>query len=381
MLKFIKLIFNIVLYLVTFPFPRSNKIIIVGGWDGKRFADNSKGLFLYLNQNKSVLNLKKIFWYTNDPEIRKQIEQLGYDVLFGINFKSIFWHLRSAVHFIDQNPHDILGFLSVHAKRINLWHGVPLKNIGIDLIDDYTSGNPFFQKWSSGGLWIDQYILATSDFASDLLTHAMDLPKSKSLIASYPRNIELYQNYPREINNNDVLHVYYLPTYRYGDEINPILKEDLKEINQKLVDNNVIFHIKPHFASLSEWEIIDNFSNFIIIDAKEDVYESLLTTDLLVTDYSSVFFDFLLTNKPVLFFPYDLEKYENQERGFTMSFEEHTPGDKVFNTSDLINKILSIKNDYSKYINDNKRQYTLINKKMNRYTDSIDFTEILNFMK
>ncbi len=172
-----------------------------------------------------------------------------------------------------------------------------------------------------------------------------------------------------------------MPTYRYGDEINPILKEDLKEINQKLVDNNVIFHIKPHFASLSEWEIIDNFSNFIIIDAKEDVYESLLTTDLLVTDYSSVFFDFLLTNKPVLFFPYDLEKYENPERGFTMSFEEHTPGDKVFNTSDLINKILSIKNDYSKYINDNKRQYTLVNKKMNRYTDSIDFTEILNFMK
>ncbi|HFI0701052.1 TPA: CDP-glycerol glycerophosphotransferase family protein [Streptococcus suis] len=380
-IKFFKLLFNICIFFVSIFIPKSNKYVIVGGWEGKRFADNSRGLFEYLNKNKDKTRIKRIFWYTNSQTIHDQLKLQGYDVLYGLNVRSIFWHLRSDVHFIDQNPRDILGYLSIRATRINLWHGVPLKKIGVDINPNLKNGRNIWRKWTSAGFWTDQYILATSEFAKGLLVHSMDVPVEKGIVASYPRNEKLYNNKVRMISKYDIMNVYYLPTYRANSDKNPILYEDMYYLNDQLKKNNIFLKIKPHFASISDWEIVEKYSNIQLLNAEVDVYDGLLETDLLITDYSSVYFDFLLTDKPILFYPYDLEHYRDLERGFTMSYEDHTPGTKVYSYDELLSSLLRIKSDYIGYQKEYEIFYQSIKKKMNLYTEEPNYYEILKFLR
>ena len=83
-MKLLKIIFNILLLIVTLIVPKSKKYIVIGGWEGKRFADNSKGMFEYLTENMDSLGLVRVFWYTNDKKIYQQLREKGYDVFFGI---------------------------------------------------------------------------------------------------------------------------------------------------------------------------------------------------------------------------------------------------------------------------------------------------------
>lgn len=126
----LKILFNILLSILSAVIPKSKKYVVVGGWYGKRYADNSRYMYEYLCSHKKELGISNVFWYTRSERIRDDLLNQGKEVLFGYSIKSIYWHLRSKVHIIDQNPRDILGFLSVGCIRINLWHGTPLKRFG-----------------------------------------------------------------------------------------------------------------------------------------------------------------------------------------------------------------------------------------------------------
>lgn len=382
-MKLLKIIFNILLLIVTLIVPKSKKYIVIGGWEGKRFADNSKGMFEYLTENMDNLGLVRVFWYTKDKKIYQQLKEKGYDVLFGLNLRSIFWHLRSKIHFIDQNPHDILGFLSIRTTRINLWHGVPLKKIGIDIIPGYKPKNELLRKFSSGGFWRDQYIVAPSQLAASLLGHAMEIKKEKWLIASYPRNSRLYNNYLEKKDDISPFNVYYLPTFRNQDDNNrnPILDSDIEDFNSRLKENNIVFHVKPHFASKSDWNKLSQYSNIDIIASQEDVYGALLETDLLITDYSSVYFDYLLTNKPILFFPYDLDFYAQEERGFYMDYDQITPGKKVYSYEEFVDNLETIRKDMMSYIKQYEKQYQEVRNITNQYQETPNYDAILELLK
>ena len=372
-----KVLFNIMLYLFSLLIPKSKKYVIIGGWYGERYADNSRALYEYLEENKSSLGIKKVFWYTKNKGIYEMIVDKGGDALFGINLKSIFWHLRSKVHIIDQGTRDIIGILSVRCIRINLWHGVPLKKIGNYL---RPGGASWKKKFRVAGMWDDSYILATSEYIGKLLTIAMGTREEYCLVASYPRNRDLYK-INNEYSDNDEFKVFYLPTYRYEKDVNPILNCDLVEWDNRLRENNIVLYIKPHYASLDYWKVSSEFSNIHIMDSSEDVYDMLKCTNLLITDYSSVYFDYMITRRPILFFPYDLDRYENIERGFVMPYEENTPGKKVFEGAEVIDEIIYIKNNYEKYNNIYMERYEEVLKKVNKYSDSEDYSDILKFWK
>src|SRR5690625_4955323 len=107
--------------------------------------------------------------------------------------------------------------------------------------------------------------------------------------------------------------------------------------------------------------------------------ELLLVTDILITDYSSVMFDFANTKRPMLFFTYDLESYRDEVRGFYMDFEKEAPGPLIKTTKEAIDNILNIeevKNKYSEayqqfynkycYLDDGSATKRIINKIFNQ---------------
>lgn len=370
------MIFNLIIFLISFLIPKSNKYVIVGGWYGKRYADNSRGIYEYLNAHKIELGLKKVIWYTNDDAIYNTLRSKGLDVLKGLNAKSVFYHLRSKTHFIDQTPHDILGFLSVRCTRINMWHGIPIKKVG-NLIEGKEVTISFWDKVASGGCWLDQYVLATSDMASNILTRVMGIKQEKCIIASYPRTNLLYSKEAKSINQ-DSFSVFYLPTFREKEERNPILDTDLEVMNKIFATERIIFQLKPHPASNSDWTVVNGLSNFKILDASIDVYDSLVNTDLLITDYSSVYFDYILTGKAIVFFPYDYEEYITNDRGLILPYDKYTPGDKIYTVENLVSKIIEIKNDYLSYQEKYLNKYTFVNNQINKYYEVPNYMPIID---
>lgn len=373
----LKFLFNAMLMVFSIVIPKSKKYVIIGGWQGKRFADNSRGMFEYLDIHKKELGIKKVFWYTRNKSIYEALEKQGKDVLYGYRLRSIYWHLRSKVHMIDQNTRDILGILSVRCIRINLWHGIPLKKIG-----NYMSGScttKWYSKYTSSGCWPEQYILATSEYTGHMLAYAMGVKEEKCLIASYPRNARLYQCRMEKKREEENFIIFYLPTFRDKNEKNPLLQMDLSVFNEKLIDKNMLLYIKPHFASMSSWDTAKVYTNIIILEAVDDVYDWLYKTDLLVTDYSSVFFDFMITRRAILFYPYDIAYYEDSERGFAMPYEENTPGDKVYSLEEFEKKVFYIKEHYTEYIEKYEKQYNKINLKMNKYLHKPNYDDIIKF--
>lgn len=370
------IIINILITAISFFIPKSKEYVIVGGWGGKRYADNSKAFYEYLIEKKSALGIKKVFWYTKDKAIYDCLRNSGFDVLYGVNLKSIYWHFRSGVHIIDWNPVDILHFFSVRCIRINLWHGIPLKKIFNYMHDDNVI---YVNKWNkicSQGCWKDQYILAPSEWAGEILQFAFGVKKEKCLISSYPRNRMLYEKTYNK-RPHGMFTVFYLPTFRNYESLNPFLNCDLEHLNRELENRNIQILCKLHFADKSEKKKVDGLSNIKLLRAEVDVYDWLDKADLLITDYSSVYYDFTITNKPILFYPYDYEYYKDNDRGFIVSYEEYTPGEKVFELDELIKFIFYVAENYEEYRLAHLKQYEMIRERVNKYLVKPNYDELM----
>ena len=128
--------------------------------------------------------------------------------------------------------------------------------------------------------------------------------------------------------------ILYAPTYRDDELSVSDLKLDLAKMYQALKDEYVLF-LRLHPAV--RVDLTNDFPDFIFnVSNYHDVNHLLTVTDLLITDYSSIPFEFSLLHKPMVFFAYDLEEYA-QSRGFWEPYEELVPGPIVENTSELIN--------------------------------------------
>lgn len=358
--KIIILLINCGIFLLTFLIPKSDKIVIVGGWFGNRFADNSKHFFLNLNASKEDMGFNKIVWITRSDEILNDLVSSGFDAYSVKSIMGIWYHFRAKYHVIDQTLSDINPFLSVRARRINLWHGFPLKNIGIFMTSNnkrkpkYKSLNWYFDKFSTKGLWFDYYLLATSDYSAKIIGEAFEINEERIVISGYPRNYETINNNPikhtpyNEKSSYEEIKEYiedgykiigYFPTFRDKRETLIFGTESIEEINRFLdycESVKIKFVSKFHFAGKNDkFGDIENHKAFINLPSEADVYTFLDQIDILMTDYSSIYFDFLLWNRPILFFPYDLEYYRDEDRGLIFDYEKFTPGPKAYSIEEL----------------------------------------------
>ncbi len=129
-----------------------------------------------------------------------------------------------------------------------------------------------------------------------------------------------------------------MPTWRDKDQdfLNTALP-DFDLLSSSLEKNDLVMYIKLHPNTKT---IKRKDSNIIFIDPLVDVYDFLPNSDLLITDYSSIYFDYLLMNKEIIFYPFDYENYNRTDREFYFNYNAFTPGKKVYNFGDLL-KILN----------------------------------------
>lgn len=337
-------IIRIFISLISILIPTKKGLFIFGSWFGSKYGDNSRGMFEYMSQKGNC----NIYWFTRNKDIALRIAKNGNKYIYGGGFRNIMLHLRAEAVFCNCSANaDLMGdFLNRKTKVFNLWHGTPMKKIGKDAIKNGISTNKlgvskqgliysFLRKFTPTFVYdffkLDTYYLASSDVVSDLLQSAMGLKKEKIIICGYPKLDKCFC--PNKRNGINIL---YAPTYRgdYNSELDilSIYGFDLDRAEEILKDNNAKLTIRLHPANKLPEHLTNAIraKDCIIIDETEDVYDTLNTYSLVITDFSSIYFDALAVGINALIAPFGYQDYVTNDRDLYFPLNEIYPGEMPY---------------------------------------------------
>ena len=321
--------------------------------DNSHYNYNSRYLFEYVKEN--LPEITPLF-VINDPELRNSLSS-KYGKQYFIETESIQGirqALSAGVWFTSAGlPAYGIG---LHKKRliINLWHGVPLKKIALLDPNLKKAARIYFKK-----IFSENYtcILTTSHELIPLMARSFAVSEDKIKVWGQPRNDGLFQkNDCHEILGQlfpDLPEytktVLYAPTFRdYGQvQLFPFKDFDQEQLEAFLDEKNMLLFIRTHVAEQgSAAPYLGKRIRFLGNEQAEDVTGILNIFDCLITDYSSIYIDYLLTDKPMIFLPYDRQQYLDG-RGMNFDYDDVTPGPKPETFNDFLDA-LSPKEDFWK---------------------------------
>ncbi|AOY15214.1 hypothetical protein BGI23_08455 [Bacillus sp. ABP14] len=276
---------------------------------------------------------------------------------------------------------------------IDLWHGFPLKKMFYE-DHSYHNKNTLEPYWSQFN-----YMTSYSSLYNQLIHKCMRVNPNSFVITGSPRNDLLFNKNSREIlcdilekKDRGQKFILYMPTFRSTDqnETTNTYSQlfDFKDfsfgnLTTFLKENNYELIVKPHPIFGREYkEILKDNSHISLFPSERletkmvDLYEILGAIDILITDYSSIYFDYLLLDKPIIFTPTDLADY-SIDRGFLLSpYEEWTPGPKVASQQELLDEIINYSQDNEYFRNMRK----VIKNKVHFYKDNNSSERVWNFI-
>lgn len=321
--------------------------------DNSHYNYNSRYLFEYVKEN--LPEITPLF-VINDSELRNSLSS-KYGKQYFIETESIQGirqALSAGVWFTSAGlPAYGIG---LHKKRliINLWHGVPLKKIALLDPNLKKAARIYFKK-----IFSENYtcILTTSHELIPLMARSFAVSEDKIKVWGQPRNDGLFQkNDCHEILGQlfpDLPEytktVLYAPTFRdYGQvQLFPFKDFDQEQLEAFLEEKNMLLFIRTHVAEQgSAAPYLGKRIRFLGNEQAEDVTGILNIFDCLITDYSSIYIDYLLTDKPMIFLPYDRQQYLDG-RGMNFDYDDVTPGPKPETFNDFLDA-LSPKEDFWK---------------------------------
>ena len=321
--------------------------------DNSHYNYNSRYLFEYVKEN--LPEITPLF-VINDPELRNSLSS-KYGKQYFIETESIQGirqALSAGVWFTSAGlPAYGTG---LHKKRliINLWHGVPLKKIALLDPNLKKAARIYFKK-----IFSENYtcILTTSHELIPLMARSFAVSEDKIKVWGQPRNDGLFQkNDCRKILGqlfpdlpDYTKTVLYAPTFRdYGQvQLFPFKDFDQEQLEAFLEEKNMLLFIRTHVAEQgSAAPYLGKRIRFLGNEQAEDVTGILNIFDCLITDYSSIYIDYLLTDKPMIFLPYDRQQYLDG-RGMNFDYDDVTPGPKPETFNDFLDA-LSPKEDFWK---------------------------------
>lgn len=356
-----KLIAYIICYLIypfSFLFPRSKRKYAFGSFRGA-FNDNARYLFIYASRQTDD-NIRKV-WLSTNRDCVKKVRSYGLEAYWVLGPRGIWHALTSRYWFFNSYTADIMFCLSGGAVCINLWHGVGLKRtefntISGPLADRYSKKNKLDVFRHPESFRRPDWLLTSTPFQTSMFAKAFRIPQSHCLELGYPRNriltvteqerISFIKKYePRQTwdmvqrcKGYDKVFVY-MPTWRDSQRTVFTQSMDLERLNGILAAKNQLLILKPHANVIVDG--IKEMSNIILASPRMDIYPVLPYAHVLITDYSSVLYDWLLMeHKDVILYLYDYDEYV-KERDFYYPFDENVTGRRVYDFESLCSCIES----------------------------------------
>ncbi len=350
--------------ILNYLIPKDYKILLFCSYPD--FSDNAEGLYRYYCRNQHDYDLR---WIVKDENPKIWLGKKGIAVAQKRSLKALLWILRAGVLISSD-----LAFASVRSKTqiyVNLWHGMPLKAIG------YMDQTKPLDK--NANLEDRKCItISTSETMRTLMCASFGQSVKRVYVTGQPRCDDLFSPARDEelekVLGKDIRGykkiVCYMPTFREGylgrKEGSSLTGNNLfrfanfnkKEFVSFLKRNKILFVGKLH--PLEEEEFYQTFkenSDFMVLLNSQafseygiPFYGVLARGDLLITDFSSVYFDFLLLDdKPLVFTPTDLDEYRRR-RGFVIEpYDFWTPGPKAITQQELQKQIIECLKNPSYY--------------------------------
>lgn len=363
-------------------FIKKDGSIFIAAPQGFRFADNSSYLFRYLHSQR----MEVYYTVNRRDQVEALSKQFGDSIIYAYSFKTFIRYLKASCLVYSYADWDFHPF-QVDASKlvINLWHSISIKKLGL------AAGMSTIHrlKLNKEMELIDAFV-ASSKIEADSLFDCFGLKSKKILCSGTPRNDYLIHEkaderlllaHP-ELDKKTIL---YCPTFRNHGMTNllPFKDFDLKTLDKFLIAHNVNLLVRKHhrewyYDQATGYDELEACKNIFKAGQSEfeEIQELLPHVDILMTDYSGIYFDYLLLNRPIIFAPYDIEEF-GQKPGFLFDYDKNTPGPKVYDTTQFMNELLDIINGLDHYADER----TTVKNKFHQHQDGQASARIQAFIK
>ena len=355
--KFVAYLIAYAVYPFSYLIIRKRMRYAFGSFKGS-FNDNAKYLFIYASEH--CLD-REVAWLSDNGETVAYVRSLGFKAYKVTTFRGAWYALTSKYWFFNAYTSDIMFCLSGGAVCCNLWHGVGIKRIEYNI----TSGELArrYQKKDLLDVFFHpqvfrkpDYVLSSTPFQTIFFSTSFRVKPSACLELGYPRNEILLCSddarmmFVKKYSNRTVIdlmermktaqRVYiYMPTWRDSQLTLFTQGMDLDRLNDVLRKHGDLLLLKPHANVQIDGSADVGWSNIVMIEGGVDVYPLLPYTDVLITDYSSILYDYILMpGKGVLLYLYDYADYVAM-RDFFFPYDENVVGSRVYDFDSLVDAV------------------------------------------
>ncbi len=349
-----------------------DKLVYFQTFSGRGYSDSPKAMYEYMRKAPEYKDYRFV-WSFRDPEKYSELLEDGRTEIVKFRTRADNIALRKAKYWIAN--YRMLDYQHPRKGQIYVqcWHGTPLKRLGYDIDASDNAMNSIGEireKYRTDAKKFS-YLLSPSPFASEKFATAWDLNAThqthKIIEEGYPRNDRLINagdeertGIRKKLGVDDKRVILYAPTWRdnqhiSGEGYSYKTEVDFDRLKEALGDKYVIL-FRAHYLVANSFDF-DRYDGFVRdVSSYDDINDLYLASDLLITDYSSVFFDYSNLERPVIFYMYDLDQYEHEMRGFYLSLDE-LPGPIVKDEEKLIAEIEKTKSWTAdeKYLEFNRR--------------------------
>tara|TARA_B100001059_G_scaffold236603_1_gene288178 strand:- start:7343 stop:8539 length:1197 start_codon:yes stop_codon:yes gene_type:complete len=373
------------IYLISFLIPKKRGLWLFSSWFGKKYLDNPKYIYQELLKNNHDI---QAYWLVKDKDLLHRLEDLEYPVLNAFSIKGFLLQLRAEVVVFTHSVQSefVPCLIASQTKKIQTWHGIPIKKIGFD------SQNTKQQRRDKNIRFFlpflrEDYDLVTAVSIEDKIHYhsAFRIPLEKIKITGYPRNDEIFRS-SKNKSEDDNFKIIYMPTLRgvMNDEFNLLSNSnfdfDFELIDKRLSSLNVTLFIKLHPVQVftqKDKELIKTSKHIkAIFNDDDDIYESLGEYDVLITDYSGIFFDFMISGKPIIMAPLDYDSYTKNDRAVYYEYNSICPSPPCNNWKEILNSIELLMHNQDIPI-----RYYEIQNKFHKYTDDRSSERVIEEIK
>lgn len=349
----------------------NDNLVIFESYLGRQISCHPRAMYDYLKEVRPDLKLIWSIAKGHEEEVKEQ--NIPYVKRFTLKW---FKYMASAKYWVSNSRLPLWMKKPQNTIYLQTWHGTPLKRLASDMNEVHMPNtNTYKYKknfYKESRQW--DYLVSPNRFSTNIFSRAFDTPMNKIIESGSPRNDFLITNKDnielvKRIKDrygipNDKKVILYAPTWR-DDKFHKKGKYKFEaeldlELLQKAFSEEYVVILRMHYLVADSIDLT-GYEGFAFNISTGDIRDLYLISDILVTDYSSVFFDYAVLKRPTLFFMYDYEDYRDRLRGFYLDVERHLPGAIVTTNEKLVEEI-------------KKLEFSTNNKKLEDF--SLNFCEL-----
>lgn len=315
---------------------------------GKNYGDNPKPVYEYLS--RTYPGRFRMIWSMEHPSKADIPYEHRTVKRGGLRYA---YYLARCKYFVFNTKQ--IGWWMKRDGQVFLetWHGTPLKRLAFDMGDNFSAA-PGYKKsiYQMTRKW--DHLIAPNRFSSDIFRSCF-MYDANMLEYGYPRNDILHSPDRDAIAASirqklgiplDKKTILYAPTWRDDEyyaagKYKFTLKLELPKLKEALGDEYVIL-LRTHYYIADKVDVTGMEGFVYNLSSYSDIADIYLISDICITDYSSVFFDYANLKRPMLFYTYDIDKYRDMLRGFYFDMESTVPGPLLYTTEEVIDAVRNI---------------------------------------